>query len=147
LHCASNQLTSLNIKNGANDLIDYFDAQENPLLKCIQVDDPNKIGINWFKDDTAVYNTKCSGVSTKDTWANSDMKLYPNPASNTLYLGWEGETESVKVELFNSLGVLVKTRNVTNQGSINVEDLSHGLYLCRISDAESVIQASTVIIE
>ena len=75
------------------------------------------------------------------------MKLYPNPASNTLYLGWEGDTESVKVELFNSLGILIKTRSVTNQGSINIEDLPCGLYLCRISDSESVIQTSTVIIE
>ena len=61
LSCASNQLTSLILNNGKNDILITFNAIDNPSLNCIQVDAPNLADQNtgWQKDDTASYNTNC----------------------------------------------------------------------------------------
>ncbi|MBK8845976.1 MAG: hypothetical protein IPO27_05110 [Bacteroidetes bacterium] len=59
--CADNQLSSLNIQNGFNSNLVIFDATTNPLLTCIQVDDPSYMNANWSagKDAGATYSTVC----------------------------------------------------------------------------------------
>jgi Secretion system C-terminal sorting domain/LVIVD repeat len=146
LSCFSNQLSNLNLKNGANDKLATFNATANPLLKCIQVDDPLKIGIDWKEDATATYSAACS-VSTKDATLVENLSLYPNPATNTFELSWEGENETLDMALFNSVGALIKSQKVSNQESINIENLPHGLYFCKLSDANHKMQTVKVTVE
>jgi hypothetical protein len=146
LICYANQLTNLNVKNAANSKLNSFRAYRNPLLKCIEVDDPTKIGANWFKDSLATYSSNCS-VATQDATIAQNLTLYPNPATNTLQLRWEGDMPSVQVDLFNNIGALVKSQNIDNQGTINIEDLPRGLYFCRLSDANHKTQTVKVVVE
>ena len=63
LDCSNNQLTDLNVQNGNNANVTFFNAQNNPNLTCIQVDDPNASYLsNWLKDNTANYSDDCSIV-------------------------------------------------------------------------------------
>ena len=59
--CYSNQFTNLNIKNGNNTNLNLFDAQYNPNLTCVEVDDPVYMNANWSNaiDATATYSTHC----------------------------------------------------------------------------------------
>ncbi|WP_343588678.1 T9SS type A sorting domain-containing protein [Flavobacterium sp.] len=62
INAANNKLFKLNIKNGANNLINtayYFSFINNPYLKCIQVDDADFSNTNWskIKDDATVYSS------------------------------------------------------------------------------------------
>ena len=59
--CYSNNLTTLNIKNGNNTIILDFEAQQNPELKCIKVDDANYSDNNadWTKDSHATFSSVC----------------------------------------------------------------------------------------
>ncbi|CAL2085239.1 T9SS type A sorting domain-containing protein [Tenacibaculum sp. 190524A02b] len=74
------QLERLNIKNGANNIIEnqYFDIKNTPRLTCVQVDDPTWSTTNWKnKDFTATYNENCEPI----TWSgnvNSDWSLAGN---------------------------------------------------------------------
>jgi hypothetical protein len=147
LYCNDNQLTTLNVKNGANNKLYDLYAENNPQLKCIQVDDPNKIGINWIKDNQATYSTNCN-VSTNDNTATiPQFNLYPNPASQTLHIDWEGDATPVAITLYNSIGAAVKTQQLPQQGSINIADLPRGMYLCRINNANHQSQTTKVVIE
>jgi Leucine-rich repeat (LRR) protein len=146
LYCNNNQLKNLNIKNSVNSKLSAFDARKNPLLKCIQIDDIAKIGTAWQKDDTATYSTTCN-VSTEDAFATLNLTLYPNPASTSLALRWEGDITSVNIDLFNAQGRLIQSQNVVNQGNINVENLPKGLYLCQIKDEKKVVRTEKVVIE
>ena len=50
--CSNNNLESLNIKNGSNNLIDeFFNASGNPNLTCIQVDDVEYSTNTWTNID------------------------------------------------------------------------------------------------
>ncbi|WP_075341553.1 leucine-rich repeat domain-containing protein [Tenacibaculum agarivorans] len=57
-------LSSLNIENGANTNITYFDATNNPNLVCIQVDDSVYSRTNWTNiDATANFSTVCGTLT------------------------------------------------------------------------------------
>ncbi len=61
----NNQLRTLNVNNGNNSLITYFNASNSPNLSCIIVDDPAAANSGaapyntWEKDETATYNSEC----------------------------------------------------------------------------------------
>jgi len=57
LECFSNQLTSLDLRNGNHTNLTDFDANGNPNLTCIFVDDANYMNTNWGGaiDATATY--------------------------------------------------------------------------------------------
>ncbi len=71
--CSSNSLISLNIKNGYNNILQYFSADQNPNLSCIQVDNvANANGYsNWRKDASATYSTNCTCTPTTSTTTKS----------------------------------------------------------------------------
>lgn len=61
-------LSSLNIKNGNNANITYFDAEQNSItLGCIQVDDASAAYLStWKKDATVVFNNDCVWTNVPD---------------------------------------------------------------------------------
>ena len=59
------------------------------------------------------------------------INVYPNPAKDRVIV--EG-IEAAEVQVYNTLGQLVKTVQDTNE--INVSDLMEGIYLLRIADAD-----------
>ncbi len=67
LDCSNNQLVELNLKNGNNASIRNFDAQNNPDLRCIQVDDESKAihfsapyqSYKWKKDNQSRFSENC----------------------------------------------------------------------------------------
>ena len=66
------------------------------------------------------------GVNEKDT---SKVEVYPNPASATV---WIENVEPTIIQVYNTLGQLVKTVQGTNE--ISVVGLLEGVYVLRIID-------------
>lgn len=60
-----------------------------------------------------------------------EIQVYPNPASDVIYI--DG-VEATEVRVYNVTGQLLKTVKGTND--INVSDLSTGTYLLRVTDTE-----------
>lgn len=61
-----------------------------------------------------------------------EVSLYPNPAHTVLYL--KGISEEAEVGLFDACGVLVM--KLSNNHTVNIENLQSGMYLVRIKDKE-----------
>ena len=57
------------------------------------------------------------------------LNVYPNPAHETLHV--KGLDSDTTVEIYNSLGVLVKTLSPTATNEISINDLTPGLYTIR----------------
>lgn len=64
VNCSGNNLEALNVRNGNNDSLATFISVNNPMLFCIEVDDPDNVGANWQKDATAAYNWNCHYFDT-----------------------------------------------------------------------------------
>ncbi|SHG11483.1 pectate lyase family protein [Flavobacterium johnsoniae] len=98
---------------------------------------------NLFYMVTA-YNTatlKTVHPESLDT-ASSKPFLYPNPVSGTLYLSDQNQKVE-KVQIYNVLGVLVKTSQKGNE-SIDLGSLASGTYLAKIFTADGSISQTIV---
>lgn len=59
------------------------------------------------------------------------IKMYPNPARNTLYLKTTFGEKIDKVEIFDLSGKKLKSLFVANVGEVNISDLNTGIYLIK----------------
>ncbi|MDR2083554.1 MAG: agmatine deiminase family protein [Bacteroidales bacterium] len=67
-----------------------------------------------------------------DDLVTSEIKIYPNPVSDKLYISYEGNN-SVKAYIYNILGKQLKEVDLTNGiNIIDVQDLSSSIYFLRI---------------
>jgi hypothetical protein len=82
---------------------------------------------------------------------STDPLLYPNPASEFVYLNFNSATEGlVNIQIVNSLGQLVKQRPVNtikgqNQFKIQVADIRPGMYILRINKGDLKLTRKFVI--
>ena len=71
------------------------------------------------------------------------FKLYPNPAANVLHIEFTNSaTESYRVEVFNSLGSMVLSKNKEDgnnlKETLDVSNLPKGLYVVNITTGDRV---------
>src|SRR4029453_6445099 len=82
---------------------------------------------------------------------STDPLLYPNPASEFVYLNFNSATEGlVNIQIVNSLGQLVKQCPVNtikgqNQFKIQVADIRPGMYILRINKGDLKLTRKFVI--
>ena len=133
-NCSINQLTSLDLRNGNNTIIntsDLFRINNNPNLTCVSVDNVVFSNNVWiFKDSQTYYSEDCDFLGVNDIVQNIDFVLYPNPASNTLYI--KGNlSELTKVEIYNINSQLQKT--VTSKlDQIDINSLESAVYFVKL---------------
>ena len=81
----------------------------------------------WIDDVTFPGNTMILNVESVTD--DNDLAVYPNPASDVIYV--KGE-DIQYVEIYNSLGLKVISKNVSDLESISIADLANGMYFLRV---------------
>lgn len=78
---------------------------------------------------------RLSGLDDKPS-SEPEIRLYPNPVSNNLYLTFDRTANLIKtVKLFNLNGEMVRQKKMLgNQAKMDVSMLSEGLYLLKVKD-------------
>lgn len=59
--------------------------------------------------------------------------LFPNPANETLTINFD-QNKNRQIQIFNSIGMLIKEVSVTQTTQLDVSDLSNGLYFVRLKN-------------
>ena len=146
LHCSDNNLTILNLKNGRNKKIEHCDADNNPNLYCIQVDDSlfSIYEFGWEKDDQAHYSEDCGYTGMDDNkFENQTVSVAPNPAMDFIEINnvihAEAGISDQNVKIFNFLGEIVSGLDTPpdplflegGKCRIDVSDLPQGTYFVR----------------
>lgn len=99
-------------------------------------------GNNTLTDTTDVFDCdpwilirKDSPLSTSIAQLNlpSILKLYPNPANESIYISTISEQKN-EIQFFNSMGVLVKEISISQSTQINIKDLPNGLYFVKLKN-------------
>lgn len=139
----------LDVVNDPNDLGDGCDFVfgGQPTLSYISFNLPNIINYELG----ALAGSACDTLTGVHEIANTaSMKLYPNPASNSLnliyYVDFNGTPE---FELFNDLGEVVQQQRLNaavNMAQFNVVSLNSGVYYWRLSDNDRIIQSGKIAI-
>jgi bacillopeptidase F len=92
-------------------------------------------GNNIYLDDVEVRNTV--PTSANEILGNANLKIYPNPANETLWVEFDNETNlNAQINLMNMLGETVQTIVVNQRGenkhALNLNGLNKGIYLVRV---------------
>lgn len=128
------QLTSINLANGFNNILDYVRIEDNPSLTCIQVDNvaQAEAKIDWTKDAWASYNTDCT-LSIEEV-DRSSISIYPNPFKHKFYIELKSDAN---YSLTNVFGQEVRKGSlVLGKNELDTESLSSGLYMLNLETAE-----------
>ena len=113
INVSNNQLTSLVVANGFNDLITIFNSENNPDLFCIQVDAGYTPNSNWAKDDWTYYGeTTCIDIYTYVPDDNFEAYLEANGLGDGINNNNLVLTSAIRSEL---------ALNISNQ---NIDDLT-----------------------
>ena len=95
---------------------------------------PNKANIFFDYNEAIETNTATTtivNVLAVDENYLLDFSVYPTPTENILHIS--SKTEIVKIEFFNKLGQKIK--ETTTESKIDVSNLTQGLYLVKVEDA------------
>jgi hypothetical protein len=74
----------------------------------------------------------------------TDMNVFPNPTNGEVNVSLP-ENASVNVSIFDAQGKLVAEQmNVTNNGKLNISNVTPGVYMVRLT-AENAVQTFRVV--
>jgi len=64
---------------------------------------------------------------------NWEMKLYPNPATESIFISVQSN-EKQQIQIFNAMGLLVKDISITHTMQIDITDLISGIYFVHLNN-------------
>ena len=133
---SNNQLVCMNIKNGANTIITFFDASNNPNLTCIEVDNVAYSNSNWSNIDAQTsFSSNCSNpcnVSIEEETQEELYTLFPNPTTGLVNITLK-EITTVNLILYNAMGQMVSSKNYTSTNTIQLNlPYPKGIYFLRV---------------
>lgn len=129
--CNNNLLTTLNVANGNNTSLGIFDASNNPNLTCIQVDDVTYSTTNWTNIDAEASFSKGCGTAGISESKKELVNIYPNPVQNELFVQLE-EGQITQLDILDLSGKVIKTITSSNAKSIDVSNLTQGVYMLKV---------------
>ncbi len=119
--------------------IDYNvdDGLVGPTIRAIAVDESDNIWVATSAGVTRIDNS----VASSKTVFQSTTKIYPNPASTSLYVKQDARIMGGSISVLNTLGeqVLFETNN-SKSITLNVESLKPGVYYLQISSEEKLVE-------
>jgi hypothetical protein len=81
-------------------------------------------------------------TKVNDPVRNNSMSVYPNPATDMLYLGGDvGKAKQQRVEIYNAIGVKVYEQQDFTGVPIDISTLANGLYFLYYANKESYFSA------
>ncbi|QDO92654.1 T9SS type A sorting domain-containing protein [Formosa sediminum] len=86
-------------------------------------------------------------LSVKDNALASGLKVYPNPVTSELNIKSENNIAIQSVQLYNVLGAEVLSVNKLINNTINVSNLTSGIYILKVNAENNASTSKRIIIE
>jgi len=101
----------------------------NPPVGAIITINANIVGCNT----EAEIQAGCLALSTDEIMSSIPVEIYPNPASNFLYIKTD-DSKQKTIEVLNVLGEKVTQFNINNSIELNTSNYSNGIYFIKITN-------------
>lgn len=92
--------------------------------------------LNCFEDDEVFYSnvTDCATVGIEEEKTELEVKTYPNPVSEKLFIEFSdvNQNEPIEISFFDISGKKVYSSSLNQSESIDVSNFKKGLYLLKI---------------
>ena len=143
----NNSLQSIDVRNANNHHINEFVVTQNQSLSCIFVDNTSASYLtNWEVDSSCNFvadEGECQTLSTQEV-SGLDFIMYPNPASTQITINLNVPTANLSLYNVNGQFLLEKQIQLGNN-TLDVSNLSSGLYIATIKTEENIITKKLVI--
>ena len=83
---------------------------------------------------TIILNT----LGTEVFSTNNYFQIYPNPSSDFLTIQFKN-SEKEEIQIYNSIGELVKKAIISNNHTIDVSELSSGIYFIHLINSNQLL--------
>lgn len=101
-------------------------------LVCLDQEDlDSSLYYSFVPQELVTFNTNSNCTLSSNTFNNNNLKIYPNPFKDYLFLSSEDNLKLEKITIFNSLGQIVYV-NSLNFKNIDVSQLNSGYYFIEI---------------
>jgi|GEM_PF-2415346 len=101
-------------------------------------------GINYYRIKQVDFDGKYSFSNVARVQFKGDgegLSLYPNPSPGHITVVVPGPHKNRNIQIYNSIGLLIKEASIDGSNRINVSDLPQGVYYIRLKDSASGTQA------
>jgi photosystem II stability/assembly factor-like uncharacterized protein len=129
-----NNLSLIGSTSGTSTQYTDYTAPAGMIYYQVQVISPN------ICNPSKGYNKSFSNIASNDPFTGieqatiiSNIRLFPNPATNTLFIN--GLEISAKAEVYDISGKLLLSKQL-NENQIDISSLAKGLYFIKLSTAE-----------
>lgn len=121
----------------------FFQPQIVPRIFTYQIE----LGTNDSKSLILINEEGNQAIYGNQPLATPDLlipqfSIYPNPVKNHLFLSSKNDVENLNVKIFNMEGRLLSAQNLVlgSQTSVDVSNLSSGIYFLNIKDEEGRVK-------
>jgi hypothetical protein len=155
LNCFGSQLNCLNIKNGNNINFTSIQADNNPNLACIEVDDvaystTNWIGSNFSFHIASSFSENCQNSCSVGINENylTNFSIYPNPTTGSITIDLDEIKTNLEVTLTNNIGQVIFAKQFKSTNLINI-DLNNlkGIYFLQLETENGEIITRKIVKE
>ncbi len=133
------QISSIDIRNGNNSNINHFNAQNNPNLTCIFVDDANYSTQNWTNIDANTHfvetQAECDALGVDDIDFTNNINVFPNPTNKILNIENPNNYKIKQAKIYNLQGQQILKFN-DNLEHLDVSNLPKGMYILELQTEE-----------
>jgi hypothetical protein len=146
----NSSLQCVNLKNGYCSNWSSVGITGNPLVTCVEVDNPSYCNIasgttwNWegpALDPSNIYSTNCGCVAGIDEKIIDEISISPNPTSSEVKITLTQNQLGKTFKLYDNIG-REKMTGVFNstQYTLHLESFEAGIYLLKIAEEETQIK-------
>lgn len=103
--------------------------------------DWNATSASWLPNEIIRYYYTSYNDPNGINTAISDRKfrIFPNPTAGMITFDMPPNTNSTRVEVYSSTGVLIQSKNVSSSSTIDLSDLNNGLYFIKAKGSDNTI--------
>ena len=131
-------LKYLNLNNGYCYAYSVVGLEENYMLSCVEVDDPNysSNAASWFLDAPAIYSTTCANcIAEVDELPTVSINISPNPTSSKITVKSSLALVGKVFTIYDQQGKVVKSGIITTEETeIDLSNISEGIYLFKAGE-------------
>ena len=142
INCYGNSLSNLDLRNGNNTNIGYFDSRNNDSLFCISVDDSTWSVNNWTNIDSHTnFSNDCNPSTIGIIEIEKNLSVYPNPTNENITIIINNFNGNIQTEIFDLIGNSLQT---TEKKTISLMDYSKGIYILKVTYGDRVQEVKVI---
>jgi len=89
-----------------------------------------------------------TSVGVKEVLMSGNVLISPNPTNGLLNINFSTMPQNTKIEIYNGIGALVLSETMSNKNNtINITDLSNGMYFMKVLEGNRVVAVKKVVRE